>query len=83
MEWDGLGYIKHPIHHGDLPALGEQHAVHLAGLQVGIDDRDFENIYMVGVDDHGSLSWDPFQLHIVDAADQAGNALKDTYYKTM
>ena len=76
MQGDGAGHVQHPVQHGDVPALGEQHPVHPARLQAGVNDGDFEDVDVVGVDDQRSVLRDCLQLVIVDAADQAGEAVQ-------
>ena len=54
-----------------------------ARLQVSVEDRDFQDINVVGVDDQRSMSWDLLQLRIIDAADQAGDDLEGANDKTL
>ena len=52
--------------------------MHPAGLQAGINDGDFKDVDVVGVDDQRPVGGHPGELGIVDAADQIGQTSQGT-----
>jgi hypothetical protein len=50
---------------------------------VGVDDGDFQDINVIGVDDQRPLFWDLSQLRIINTADQTGDTFECKNYELL